>query len=161
MPVLLQALAPTLWSSTYFSITFPISNIRLTHFETFLERKACSAATLAHNLCACIPIIETGYAKRGLICVIINIEKSHFEIVIIVYFENAWCLVYEILHQSIVIQGNSAGALFNGLLAELPAFLDSFFTNTISEYIGGCWSAGDREPRSGGENTCCVVILVL
>ena len=38
----------------------------------------------------------------------------------------AWCLVYEILHQSIVMQGNSAGALFDGLLAELSAILDSF-----------------------------------
>ena len=35
-------------------------------------------------------------------------------------------MVHKILRQSIVIQGNSAGALFNGLLAELPAFLDSF-----------------------------------
>ena len=37
---------------------------------------------------------------------------------------------------NLVIQGNSAGALFNGLLAELPAFLDSFFTSTTSDYIG-------------------------
>ena len=29
---------------------------------------------------------------------------------------------------SIVIQGNSVGVLFNGLLAELPAVLDSFFS---------------------------------
>ena len=47
--------------------------------------------------------------------------------------ENAWC---EILYQSIVIQGNSAGALFDGLLAELPAILDNFFTSTTSDYIG-------------------------
>ena len=52
------------------------------------------------------------------------------------YLENAWCLVYEILHQSIVIQGNSVGVLFDGLLAELPAILDSFFTSTTSDYIG-------------------------
>ena len=35
--------------------------------------------------------------------------------------------------------------LFNGLLAELLAILDSFFTNTTSEYIGmvgwGWWGA--------------------
>ena len=63
----------------------------------------------------------TGFAKRGLIRAIINTEKSHFEILITMHLENAWCFVYEILYQSIVIQGNSAGALFDGLLAELPA----------------------------------------
>ena len=56
-----------------------------------------------------------------------NIEKSCFEILNTVYLENAWCLVYEILHQSIVIQGNSVGVPLDGLLAELPAILDSFF----------------------------------
>ena len=56
---------------------------------------------------------------------IINIEKS--EILITVYLENAWCLVYQILHQSIVMQSKSVGTLFNSLLAELPGFLDSFF----------------------------------
>ena len=60
--------------------------------------------------------------KQGLICAIINTEKPRFEILITVYLENTWCLVYEILHQSILIQGNSAGAFFNGLLAELPNF---------------------------------------
>ena len=69
----------------------------------------------------------TGFAKRGLIRTIINTEKFHFEILITVYLKNAWCLVYELLHQSIVIPGNSAGALFDGLLAEMPAILDSFF----------------------------------
>ena len=78
----------------------------------------------------------TGFAKRGLICAIINTEKSRFKILTTVHLENAWCLVYEILHQSIVIQGNSAGALFDGLLAEFPAILDSFFTSTTSDYIG-------------------------
>ena len=61
------------------------------------------------------------------------------------YLENAWCLVYAILHRSIVIHGNSAGALFNGLLVELPAFLDSFFTNNTIYYIAvvgwGWWGA--------------------
>ena len=28
------------------------------------------------------------------------------------------------------------GILFNGLLAELPVILDSFFTSTTSDYIG-------------------------
>ena len=69
----------------------------------------------------------TGFAKRGLIRAFINAEKSRFEILITVYLENEWCLVYELLHQSIFIQGNPAGALFDGLLAELPAILDSFY----------------------------------
>ena len=75
------------------------------------------------------PLVQyvTEFVKRGLIHAIINIEKSRFEILNTVYLENAWCLVYEILHQSIVIQGNSVGILFDGLLAELPAILDSFF----------------------------------
>ena len=38
--------------------------------------------------------------------------------------------------QSIVIQGNSIGVLSSGLLAELPAILDSLFTNTTSDFIG-------------------------
>ena len=74
-----------------------------------------------------IEVNVTGFAKRGLIRAFINTEKSRFEILITVYLDNAWCLVYQLLHQSIVIQGNSAGALFDGLLAELPAILDSFF----------------------------------
>ena len=77
--------------------------------------------------CSGISLFVTRFAKRGPIRAIKNIEKSCFEILIIVHLENAWCLVYEILHRSIVIQGNSAGALFNGLLAKSPAFLDSFF----------------------------------
>ena len=52
--------------------------------------------------------------------------KSRFKILNTVYLENTWCLIYKILHQSVVIQGNSIGVLFNGLLAELPAILDSF-----------------------------------
>ena len=58
---------------------------------------------------------------------IINIENTRFKILNTMYLENAWCLVHTILHQSIVIQGNSAGVLFNGLLAELPAILDNYF----------------------------------
>ena len=68
----------------------------------------------------------TGFAKRGIPRTIINIEKSCIEALNTVYLENAWYLVYEILHQSIVIQGSSIGILFNGLLAEFPAILDSF-----------------------------------
>ena len=52
-------------------------------------------------------------------------------------------------------QGNSAGALFDGLLAELPAILDSFFTSTTSEYIGvvgrGWWGA----TKWRGKHTLC------
>ena len=66
----------------------------------------------------------------------INIEKSRFEISNTVYLENAWCLINAILQQSIVTQGNSVSVLFNGLLAELPTILDSFFTSTTSDYIG-------------------------
>ena len=33
----------------------------------------------------------------------------------------------------VIIQGNSAGALFDGLLAELSAI---FFTSTTSDYVG-------------------------
>ena len=76
----------------------------------------------------------TEFAKRGLIHAIINIEKSRFEILNTVYLKNAWCLVDEILHQSIVILGNSVGVLFDGLLAELPAILDSFFHQFFHQY---------------------------
>ena len=76
---------------------------------------------------SCLAAYVTGFAKKGLIRTIINIEKSHFEILNTVYLENTWCLVYAILHQSIVIQGSSIGALFNGSLAELPTILNSFF----------------------------------
>ena len=75
----------------------------------------------------CNTIYVTRFAKSGLIRAFINTEKSRFEILITVYLDNAWCLVYQLLHQSIVIQGNSAGALFDCLLAELPAILDSSF----------------------------------
>ena len=45
---------------------------------------------------------------------VINIEKSRFEILITVYREKkAWCFVYAILHQSIVIQHNLVGVPFN------------------------------------------------
>ena len=73
-------------------------------------------------------VYVTRFVKRDLIHTIMNTEKSNFKILITVYFENAWCLVCKILHQSIVIQSNSVGALFDGLLAELPAILDSFFS---------------------------------
>ena len=80
------------------------------------------------NLCVlCMCVYVTGFAKRGLIRAFINTEIFRFEILIAVYLENAWCLVNQLLHQSIVIQGNSAGALFDGLPAELPTILDSFF----------------------------------
>ena len=51
---------------------------------------------------------------------ITNIEKYHFEILKAVYLQNAWCVFYTILRQSIIIRGNSIGVLSSGLLAELP-----------------------------------------
>ena len=103
----------------------------------------------------------TEFAKRGLIHAIINIEKSCFDILNTVYLENAWCLVYEILHQSIVIQGNSFGVLFDGLLVELPAILDSFFTSTTSDYIGvvgrGWWGA----TKWRGKHTLCIHTCIM
>ena len=57
----------------------------------------------------------------------------------------------------IVIQGNSVGVLFNGLLAELPAILNNFFTSTTSDYIGVVGS----HSRSGKEKAHCVLALVL
>ena len=67
---------------------------------------------------------------RGLIRAITNIEKCRFEILNAVYLENAQSFFHAILHHSTVIQGNSFSVLFNGLLAELPAILDSFFTSS-------------------------------
>ena len=76
---------------------------------------------------------------------------------------HAWCLVYAIFHQSIVMQGNSVGVLYNGLLSELLAILDSFLP-VPQEYHKKLhrsgWS-GYWEPQSGRESTCCVVTLVL
>ena len=69
-------------------------------------------------------IICDRICKKGLIRAFINTEKSRFEILITVYLDNAWC---QLLHQSIVMQGNSAGALFDDLLTKLPTILDSFF----------------------------------
>ena len=60
----------------------------------------------------------------------------------------------------IVIQGNSADTLFDGLLAELPIILDSFFAITTSHYIGVV-GRGGGEPQSGGESTRRVVTFVL
>ena len=73
------------------------------------------------------------------------------------YLEYAWCIFHAILHQSTVIQGNSYGILFNGLLAELPTILNSFF-NTTSDFIGvvgwGWWGVTKWWSR---KNTCEVV----
>ena len=71
-----------------------------------------------------VHIYVTGFAKRGLIHAITNIEKYRFEILNAVYLENAQNFFHAlILHHSTVIQGNSFGVLFNGLLAELPAMV--------------------------------------
>ena len=48
------------------------------------------------------------------------------------------------IHQSIVIQDNSAGALFSGLLAEFPTFLDGF--SPVPQVITWGWLVG-----GGGE----------
>ena len=37
---------------------------------------------------------------------------------------------------SVAKQGNSIDVYFNGLLAEFPVNLDSFFTSTTSDYMG-------------------------
>ena len=74
---------------------------------------------------------------------------------------HAWCLVSTILHQSVVIQGNSVGVLFNGLLAGLHTLI--FFTMQYHKgwlVAGGGESQSGGEPRSGGESTHCVVTLV-
>ena len=102
----------------------------------------------------------TGFAKRGLMHTIINIEKFHFEILNTVYLKNAWYLIYAILHQSMVIQGNSVGVLFIGLLAELPAILDSFFTSTKTNCIGVVGQEWWGATKWWG-NTHCVGTLVL
>ena len=62
--------------------------------------------------------------------------QYQFEILNAVYLENAQRVFHAILHRSTVMQGNSFDILFIGLLAELPAILDSFFNNTASDYIG-------------------------
>ena len=88
----------------------------------------------------------------------INIEKFCFETSITVYLKNAWCLIYTILHQSIVIQGNSVGALFDGLLAELLAVLDKFFTSPTSDYIGVV--GGGQSWGSYFENVIYYMLLI-
>ena len=65
------------------------------------------------------------------------------------------CMVPCLQNSPIVIQGNSAGALFDGLLAELSAILDGFFTSTTNDYIGvvdwGWWGA----TKWWGKHTLC------
>ena len=60
-----------------------------------------------------------------------------------------WCFIYAIFHQPIVIYVYKVIQLIfslNGLLAELPAILDNFFTSTTSDYMyrdgwSGWWGA--------------------
>ena len=94
-------------------------------------------------------IYVTEFAKRGLIRAFTNIEKCRFEILNAVYLENAQSFFHAILHHSTVTQGNSFGVLFNGLLAELPAILDSFFTSTTS----GGWLGVVGSHEVAGKNT--------
>ena len=108
----------------------------------------------------------TEFVKRVLINAILNIEKSRFEILSTVYLENTWWLNYEILHQSIVIESNSVGVPFNGLLAELPAILDSFFTSTTGDYIGVVGWGWQGVTKWRGKHkpcgyTCIMDLLVL
>ena len=62
--------------------------------------------------------------------------------------------------------GNSAGALFDSLLAKLPAILDSFFTITTSEYVGvvgrGWWGTTKwRGKHTLHSYTCFMDSMVL
>ena len=73
------------------------------------------------------------------------------------YLENAQRVFHAILHHSTVMQGSLFGILFIGLLADLPAILDSFFNNTTSDFIGvvGWGVVGSHEVA--GKNTRQVV----
>ena len=71
------------------------------------------------------------------------------------YLENAWYLVYKILHQCIVIQGNSVGALFDGLLAELNAILNSFFHQYHKWLHRGGWLGVVGIHEVAGKHTLC------
>ena len=68
------------------------------------------------------------------------------------YLENAQRVFHAILYHSTVMQGSLFGILFIGLLADLPAILDSFFNNTTSDFIG---VVGSHEVA--GKNTRQVV----
>ena len=94
----------------------------------------------------------TEFATRGLICAIINIEESCFEILFTVYLKKAWCLVYALLYQSI---GNSVGVFFNDLPAEFPSILDSFLSH---EVVGKNEVVGKHEVA--GKHTCILDPLV-
>ena len=52
--------------------------------------------------------------------------------------------VYAILHGYIAIQGTSVHTVLSGLLAEIPATLDSFFHHyhQYTFYRGGGWGLG-------------------
>ena len=67
-------------------------------------------------------IYVTGFANMHTIT-----KKYQFKILNAVYLKNAQSFFHAILHCFTVIQGNSFGVLFNGLLAELPVILDSFY----------------------------------
>ena len=75
-----------------------------------------------------------------------------------VYLENERSFFHAILHHSTVIQGDSFGVQFNGLLAELPAILDSFFTSTTSAgFHRGGWLGVVGSHEVAGKNTCQVL----
>ena len=52
-----------------------------------------------------------------------------------------------LLRNSPQICSYTMDVLFNGLLAELPAILDSCFTNTTSDYIGVVGREGGGESQ--------------
>ena len=69
------------------------------------------------------------------------------------YLENAQSFFHAILHHSTVIQGNSFGVQLNGLLAELPAILDSFLpVPQVISYRGG-WLGVVGSHEVAGKNT--------
>ena len=73
------------------------------------------------------------------------------------YLENAQRVFHAILHHSTVIQGSLFGILFIGLLADLPAILDSFFNNTTSDFSRGGWLGVVGSHEVAGKNTRQVV----
>ena len=60
-----------------------------------------------------------------------------------------------------VTQINLGGLFFDGLLAKLPAILDSFSLAVLQVITWGWLVKGGGEPQRGGESTHCVATLVL
>ena len=75
----------------------------------------------------------TEFAKRGLICAVINNQKCNFEIFNSVYLENDQSCLHVFLHKSIAIQSNSLYLLYTGQqqLAAFPTILDTFLLEQL------------------------------